>query len=300
MLSFKSINDGGNLRPNLLCPLRWWQRGQSSGPPERSRFWYCPWSLCFSQHWKQMRNQVHIIRTWMFWYPGLYPCSHLNICQRCNQQLKIPVEATARALMASSRGEGCCGESRGVRGARGVRAHRTRVTQLVQVVHLIFWTIHICQNITHGKACLPLQTSVTVVPPPMDTGRTQYLGWQGLVLLNQYFCVSSKGTHCSYLGEHRAQATLSWEAPRRPCSQPWSRSPISVSHPEHINEDFGEDNLLMLKEEMDNFSKKSWLKRGAKHSPERRRPPSWGRLASRWPDCPPAPPQPPCTTSAEI
>ena len=51
---------------------------------------------------------------------------------------KIPVDPTSRALMSSSRGEGCCWESWGVRGAGGVRAHCTRVPQLVQVVHLCF------------------------------------------------------------------------------------------------------------------------------------------------------------------
>ena len=50
--------------------------------------------------------------------------------------------------------------------------------------------------------------------------------------LNQLLIVLC--THCSYLGEHRGQGTLSWEAPRRPCSPPLSRSPISVSHPGHI------------------------------------------------------------------
>ena len=50
--------------------------------------------------------------------------------------------------------------------------------------------------------------------------------------LNQLLIVLC--THCSYLGEHRGQGTLSWEAPRRPCSPPWSRSPISVSHPGDI------------------------------------------------------------------
>ena len=50
----------------------------------------------------------------------------------------VPVDPTARALMASSRGEGCGGESWGVRGARRVRAHCPGVPQLVQVVHLRF------------------------------------------------------------------------------------------------------------------------------------------------------------------
>ena len=62
--------------------------------------------------------------------------------------------------------------------------------------------------------------------------------------LNQLLIVLC--THCSYLGEHRAQGTLSWEAPRRPCSPPWSRSPISVSHPGHITS--CKDHPMVLKE----------------------------------------------------
>ena len=52
------------LRPNLRCPPRWSQQGQSWDPPEKSRFWYCPWSLCFSQHWKiAISNYIYYIAT---------------------------------------------------------------------------------------------------------------------------------------------------------------------------------------------------------------------------------------------
>ena len=63
--------------------------------------------------------------------------AHISTLAKDQTKLKIPVDSTARALMSSSRGEGCGREARGVRGARGVRAHPTPITQLVQVVHLI-------------------------------------------------------------------------------------------------------------------------------------------------------------------
>ena len=109
------------LRPNLRCPPRWSQQGQSWDPPEKSRFWYCPWSLCFSQHWK-IAISIHI-----------YIATEDRAIQ-C-----VPVEPTARALMAGSRGEGCGGKPWGVGGARGVWTHRAWVAQLVQVVHLRLW-----------------------------------------------------------------------------------------------------------------------------------------------------------------
>ena len=62
---------------------------------------------------------------------------HIRTFAKDQTSVKIPVDSTARALMSSSRGEGCGREARGVRGARGVRTHPTPIPQLVQVVHLI-------------------------------------------------------------------------------------------------------------------------------------------------------------------
>ena len=135
----RSLKKKENLRPNLPSPLLWWQQGQSWDPPERSRFWYCPWSLCFSQHWKRKEKLVYsiTIKCEYFATPVIIP-AHIWTFDKDKTRVKIPVEPTTGALMSSSRGEGCCWESWGVRGAGGVRAHCTRVPQLVQVVHLCF------------------------------------------------------------------------------------------------------------------------------------------------------------------
>ena len=96
--------------PNRQCPLQLWQQGRSSGPPGWNRFWYCPWSLCFSQHYNYERLSF-----------------------KYQEAQMVPVDATSRTLVAGSGGEG---GGRQARGVWSVRTLATTITHLVQVVHL--------------------------------------------------------------------------------------------------------------------------------------------------------------------